>query len=139
MSPVQWSDKIETKITVIDYEHRVLIDLLNQVEAIASAGAATHESKLAIFQELGDYVRTHFFMEEEMMKAFQYPGYAAHLQQHDEFREKVGQLQKDLMQGDMEIMGFVSNFLSRWLVNHIQKVDQELAKFLIEKKNAGFY
>jgi hemerythrin len=139
MAPVQWSDKIETKITVIDYEHRVLIDLLNQVEVLSQSDAVTHESKLAVFQELSDYVKTHFFMEEEMMRAFGYPGYAAHLAQHDEFRAKVLQLQNDLLQGDMAIMGFVSNFLNRWLVNHILKVDQELATFLIERKNAGQY
>lgn len=59
------------------------------------------------------------------MQGKQYPGFAAHKVQHDQFAKKVTDWQKDYQDGKINLTIEVSQFLKDWLVNHIEGVDKK--------------
>jgi hemerythrin len=138
MAPLEWSDQIATHIGVIDYEHKQLVALFNEVEALGGT-RATQEDKMSVLRSLRIYANKHFLVEEELMLAHAYPKYEAHRLEHEEFRSKIEQVEADLKKSDMDIMVLVATYLGRWIVNHIQKVDKHLADYLIHEKTQGTY
>jgi len=63
---IQWSDQFSVNIQEIDEQHKVLVDLLNQLHnAIREHhGRATSRE---ILNRLAEYTRTHFLLEESLM------------------------------------------------------------------------
>ncbi len=58
MSPLVWSEQIATHVTVIDYEHKQLVALLNQVEALQGK-QSTQDAKVEVVQALVEYANKH--------------------------------------------------------------------------------
>jgi len=110
----------------IDQDHQKLVDLVNQLHTAMAAG---HGKDVLgkILAELIRYTREHFKREEEHMQRIAYPGYAAHKQEHDTLIREVVELQNKFNAGNGMLSVQVSTFLRNWLVNHIMKVDKDLA------------
>ena len=59
----QWSDSFNVDIQEVDEQHKVLVDLLNQLHrAIVERHGKTTSQE--ILNQLADYTRTHFLLEE---------------------------------------------------------------------------
>lgn len=112
-------------VRVIDAEHRQLVGFLNE---LITAGPGADLPRLV--EGLAEYVRVHFTVEEELMVAHGYPGYAAHKTQHDEFTARVGSLRDSLNEAGADLGPTIRLFLARWLVNHIDRTDRDLATYL---------
>jgi len=124
-------------VRVIDAEHRQLIGFLNE---LITAGPGADLPRLV--EGLADYVRVHFTVEEELMVAHGFPGYAAHKAQHEEFAARVRSLRETIAEPGSELgptirpfpgseLGPTTRlFLARWLVNHIDRTDRELTIYL---------
>ena len=70
---IEWSDEFSVGIQEIDEQHKVLVGLLNQLhQAIREHhGRATSRE---ILGRLAEYTRTHFLLEESLMRLTHYPG-----------------------------------------------------------------
>lgn len=79
----------------IDGQHKTLVSLINQLH---TAIRERHGSKASreILDQLADYTRTHFLLEESLMRVSKYPGYAAHHAQHEDLIKQVTALQEKL-------------------------------------------
>lgn len=110
----------------IDQDHQKLVDLINQLHAAMAQGQGK-DMLGKILAELVKYTREHFKREEEHMQRISYPGYAAHKQEHDKLIKEVVDLQNKFSAGNGMMSVQVSTFLRNWLVNHIMKVDKDLA------------
>ncbi len=71
---VEWSDTLSIGIPEIDDQHRVLIDLLNQLHAAIREQRGRAECG-EILERLIEYTRVHFATEESVMSVFRYPGW----------------------------------------------------------------
>lgn len=111
-------------LRVIDYEHGRLFALLRRLDD-------PRADARWVVEELADYAEKHFLVEEELMNAYEYPHAAEHKVAHDLFRSRVGQMIGDLGETG-EVLKTVRVFLAGWLVNHIDKVDRQLAKWIHE-------
>lgn len=112
------------QIRVIDHEHGRLFDLLGRLNE------KTLDARW-ILASLVDYADKHFLVEEEFMRAYDYPDLESHKAAHDVFRARVQQLMTDLgISGD--VSKTVRVFLESWLVNHIDKLDRKLAQWIHE-------
>lgn len=112
-------------VRLIDYEHGRLFALLRRLEDV-------RVDARWVVTELVDYADKHFFVEEELMRAYDYPAYGEHKQAHDAFRSRIGQLMLELRDAG-EVLDTIRVFLGSWLVNHIDKVDRELAQWILEQ------
>ena len=64
---IEWSNELSVGIEEIDAQHKVLVDLLNQThEAIQQRYTAQVTND--IIDQLGEYTRVHFAVEESLMR-----------------------------------------------------------------------
>jgi len=132
MSYIDFDDTLRVGNRLIDQEHEMLIEYINllqrAVENNASSGIVEQ-----VVNGMVDYTKTHFFVEEEMMKAYDYPDAQQHLDAHERFRNQVNDLVKTIENGEEVDLVGVLEFLKEWLTGHILKIDAKLAEFLKEK------
>ena len=132
MTFIQFDDSLKVDNKLIDQEHATLIEYINLLQK-----AVENDTSVKIvgqvLEGLTEYTKTHFFVEEELMQAFEYPGKGKHLSAHEGFRGKLAELIKNYNNGDAQITGSVLDFLKEWLTEHILKIDRQLSDFLADK------
>ena len=128
-----WSDSYTVGIQEVDEQHQVLVSLLNQlhVAIIEHHGKATSRE---ILDRLAEYTRTHFLLEESLMRLTHYPGFDIHKQQHEELIKQVQDLQHKLDEEKVAITFELLHFLKNWLAQHINESDK---RFGAHFKEAG--
>ncbi|MDA3903465.1 MAG: bacteriohemerythrin [Desulfuromusa sp.] len=120
----QWKDEYNTGVTLMDQQHRRLVDLINQLfQCMKDGGDRMLLGE--VVDELVSYTVTHFRAEEEMMRKHKYPDFAAHQQIHKNFVEKVGAYAEKLKSGERLPPADIYNFLKDWLISHIEKQDRD--------------
>jgi len=133
--PIEWSDTFAVGIAEIDRQHRALIDQFNELMGAmqASKGKLAIEKMLAF---LGDYVVMHFQTEEALMLQHGYPGYEGHRTQHRGFVKTLEGLKAEFERtGPTSMLAIAVNAkVGGWLVRHVLNADQELGRFLRERK-----
>lgn len=120
---IEWSDEFSVGIQEIDEQHKVLVGLLNQLhKAIREHhGRATSRE---ILGRLAEYTRTHFLLEESLMRLTHYPGLEIHKQQHQDLMHQVEALQHKVDTENVAISFELLHFLRNWLVQHINDSDK---------------
>lgn len=137
MAFIEWNDRLATHIKVVDEEHKFLIENLNVLYEVSTdrTSATEERDKLAkaVLENLGYYIHTHFVVEEELMRVFQYPGIDAHKAEHKGFTDKITYLSGVIAEGGMDISIALLTFLKDWLSTHIMETDAKMGKFLTER------
>ena len=134
MEKLVWNETLSVGIALIDEQHKTWIDRFNALaEAIAEHGAQRQIAMTLGF--LIDYTHFHFATEEKQMTAHSYPGFAEHLQKHEELRVTLADLVRDFEEdGPTQILAdAVNTFLGNWLIKHIQQIYQKFGAFVKEK------
>jgi hemerythrin-like metal-binding protein len=128
---IQWSNELETGIEEIDNHHKEMLRRFNdfQTACYLEKGLDKLSDQLAF---LGDYVKCHLAMEEQLQIDHNYPGYLKHKEEHDgfirDFREFENQLN---IKGTTSNLLILTNFkLVIWLAQHFNWMDKDLATFL---------
>ena len=121
---VEWEDKYSVGISIIDDEHKQLIDILNEV-IIARDHKDNQEEIRKILKEMIGYALTHFQTEENCMIKFNYPEYQDHKEEHHGFFTKTIAYIDKMIEGDSQIANDLLEYLKQWLVNHIQGTDKK--------------
>ncbi len=122
---IEWNDKLSVGIQEIDEQHKRLVELANRlnVALLSKTGDDEASEVLDVLDKLIEYTRTHFVVEESLMRILGYPDYEEHKQHHEALVLKVlafrKRLQEDHRIGRVELMEFMRD----WLVNHIMKED----------------
>jgi len=132
MSFIEFDDSLKVGNKLIDKEHEMLIDYMNLLERAVSNDASEGIIEQVV-HGLVDYTKTHFFVEEELMKVYEYPDIDAHLKAHAGFIDETNKLVNQLKQGEAIDLNAVMDFLKQWLTAHILKVDAKLSAFLKDK------
>jgi hemerythrin-like metal-binding protein len=123
MAYLNWSADYETGIDLIDQDHKVLVELLNQ----AYDCIGTHEETVtlgSVLNALIDYTEYHFAREERLMEAAGYPDVAPHRALHRDLTGRArGIRERYTADPDSVAAREVMEFLRDWLINHILKQD----------------
>jgi len=130
-----WNARYETGLDVVDYQHRRLVELLNQLGELYSR-EDTPEELLRVFDELAAYTVYHFQTEEKLMAEMDISvGHAApHRAAHADFIRQVGEARGLVEQNPVQAMSKLLTFLSRWLVDHILGVDRRFVAEVLALK-----
>jgi len=126
---VEWSDDLSVGIPLYDGQHKVLIQLINQLYKNMEQGQGT-QVIAKVLQELIDYTDYHFSSEERAFEAFGYPHREEHRRQHQDLLKKARELYNDMVSGREVLSNEVLDFLQDWIMNHILKVDAQYSEFL---------
>jgi hemerythrin len=126
---IKWTPELSVGVTLLDAEHRKLVEMVNTLNQLILSGNKTSvvDSTLA---GLLEYTKIHFRNEEDLMKKYGYPLYEKHKKEHDELtsavKEFIERLQVSVEANfSLELLAF----LREWLVNHIKGSDMKYKAF----------
>lgn len=113
----------------IDLEHRVQVGLVDAIaEAVEQGRGETFVSGLV--EKLHDFTNTHFLSEQLLMRLHSFPGYEAHVREHDRLIEQLGELRRKIESGETAPTLETLATLRRWLLGHIRTDDVVLGEYL---------
>lgn len=119
---LEWNDGMSVGVEDLDNDHRVLIDLINQLAA--AEGRQDRINLEAVLDELVDYTVFHFEKEEQYMERAGYPALPGHKRTHAILTEQVLAIRRRVVEAEQPGLGDeVLDFLSRWLREHILQAD----------------
>ena len=120
---LNWDDSLDTGVTRMNDEHKVLIDLMNHLYDLNEVGSAKPTLQKAI-QSLVDYTVKHFEDEENYMESIGFSGLKTHKIIHKQLLDKVTDFQRRFSDGHDTILGNeFFDFLRNWLIAHIKGID----------------
>lgn len=128
---MMWNDNLKIGVPLIDSEHRELCDRIDKLFAACSQGRGKEEL-VSTVEFLESYTKKHFGDEEKLQRASAYPKVKEHKELHDFFTGKIADLKREIAENGASIatVSKANYFLMDWLLNHIQKVDSELAQYI---------
>lgn len=119
---VAWNASYSVHVRQCDEHHKYLFVLLQVLEGIAGKTESVSTVNM-VLDELRDYCHYHFEAEEDLMQKARYPELAAHRDAHRAFVARIAQFTDDQAISPQESAAIVQ-FLKKWIVDHIQKMDK---------------
>ena len=129
---LEWKKSYSVKIRKIDQQHRKVLKIINRLYA-TQTNQLQRSDMQQLFDELREFIQTHFHDEEELMLKHNYPGYAEQKKEHDAFIDLVCEYQKNLLKNRQEVTINLFNSLWDWFANHIVRLDQQYVPYLRSK------
>ena len=134
MALFDWNNSYKVGVDIIDEQHQVLVNYLNELFEAMKVGKGFDVME-KILNGLVDYTVMHFGTEEELMDETGYPSIKDHLHAHRSLVKNVRQFQDDFKSRKKTLSMDVLNFLKDWLKNHILITDKKLGKYIKETKS----
>lgn len=127
--PTAWDHRLETGVSTIDLQHKVLFDLLLRTRESSARGSTVDVDQL--LKQLRAYADYHFRHEEDWIRRHTPVGAdgAAHTRLHASFLTQLEQLEQRWQHGLLDLQP-VLLFLSRWLIDHIVRQDVPTIRLL---------
>lgn len=119
--PYIWGPEFEVGISLVDQQHKVLIDITNELGEAVFEGRAKHIISDIIFK-LIEYTKTHFSAEEVMLEAISFSDISAHKKQHEYFINYMVEFRQGVLTGEKNGAD-LHDFLGKWLITHILQRD----------------
>ena len=126
-----WRESLKIGVPLIDSEHKELCDRIDHLFTACNQGKGKEEI-VKTLDFLESYTIKHFSDEEKLQRSSKYPKVAEHKELHEFFKKKIADLKKDITEhgASVSVVSQTNYFLMDWLLNHIQKVDTELANYI---------
>ena len=129
-----WKEEYSVGVETLDLDHKKLLNLLNQFNT-AYNYAMSEEYELEALKDLTAYTKYHFTREEKMMADSGYPDLEAHKKQHQIMIDEINKVEEKYQEMGHDAFEEVSEFLTDWLINHINGTDKQYSEHL---NNNGF-
>lgn len=129
---IAWRSEYQMGIAEFDAQHSELISL---IEALHDAFMSGNEHTAALLHKLENDIRRHFEHEEQLMSEHRYPFAADHIAQHHSYMNSFTKLSNEIAThaGDPWYTGFrIKLTLAEWMLNHSNRDDRHLGRFLID-------
>lgn len=123
MPLLDWKDEFKTGISYIDYEHRRLVELINQT--CESLDRPQPEARVAeCLGDLYSQICGHFALEEQLMRDRKYGLYDEHKADHERLLEELRYMMDAFEAGACETCGqSLEGCLTAWFHKHFQTMD----------------
>lgn len=126
-----WQKDYEIGNRFVDSEHKILVDLANEIIDTNFESVMDFKKK---YLELMEYTSFHFANEERMMREMHYIGLQDQQRQHEEI---VFQM-KNLLTESKSLESLHSHLtvlLRKWVIHHIETEDRKLREPYARWKN----
>ncbi len=126
---IVWKDEYEVGHPELDAHHRHLIEVINTLYEIATAGASEKQIDETM-REMDAYAKLHFRTEEEVLTAVGYPHLRHHQGAHEAYVRKLDELKHSFFLPSGSLSQEILQFLKNWWLNHILRMDKEYAGYV---------
>ncbi|WLT30065.1 bacteriohemerythrin [Geothrix sp. PMB-07] len=123
-----WSHQFETGIELIDAQHQMLFDSLNQLDAAVLDGSSARKVEEGLAVIARQSIR-HFQSEETFMKELEYPARIRHSEEHHQLILQVRTIQYLQAKGE-PVTAEVTEFLTDWFDHHIKEADMDYVRYV---------
>ncbi|MFV8782538.1 bacteriohemerythrin [Microbulbifer sp. SA54] len=134
MAKMLWDTSLNTGISIIDEQHRGIVDYINKLDEAAQAN--DRDKVTQVLMGLINYTASHFAFEESLLEQNKYPLLDAHKAVHASFVKRI-QKYFDAHKAGQNIAKTLSGELQIWLANHIKNEDGDYVKSVNIKTPSG--
>jgi hemerythrin len=136
-SAMEWDNDFSIGIESLDEQHKTLLQMANDLVTSAECCDRSQGVYLQIImRKLIVFVRNHLYTEEMLMKTTGYPSLSEHREKHEEFLNKILNLNKIKMGVDNE-PDKLASLLHDWALSHIATMDNQFGKFFMQREITG--
>ena len=133
MEPIQWSEKFSVGVEELDQQHQQLVKMLNRLIAKRETIDTHSETISDMLLAMTHYAQKHFKTEENLMKAYGYPGLEEQKQEHRAYRKKAVDFSTATILGIEAVPEILLAYLFDWWTHHILDEDMKYKQFFKEK------
>ncbi len=127
----EMKEEYYTGIKEIDDEHKTLFEIAEEAYELRNNEfiADKYDNVRHLLHRLKDYTLMHFDHEEAYMERINYKRMFTQKVQHDEFREKLEELDLENIDENLDdTIDEILVFLTDWLIEHILENDKLIAE-----------
>ena len=128
MAYFEWADDMVIDGGPIDADHRMLVDLVNELHTATREGQG-RAVVASILHRVITSTQDHLRNEEHLMAQMGFPDLDNHKIGHNHFMDQLWDLEKKLQAGSITVAAQLSAVLRDWLSLHIRRNDKELLRF----------
>lgn len=132
MDLIIWNDSLITGLTIIDAQHKTLVNKVNKLHSCIHDNNSCSSLSI-LLDELLEYTFYHFETEEEFFDKYNYLDKEAHLKEHNDFRAYINSFLNVKDKDNIFEATSLLSYLSQWIIHHIKEVDMKYVSFLREK------
>jgi hemerythrin-like metal-binding protein len=135
MLHINWAPDLETGNTMLDADHKMVIDKINKLAVITNMGQSHNTTFLHEYDNLVQRIQMHFALENSMLNRHLYDDtiltrhVVKHIQAHSELVANLNSALYMLQNQDFEIANVPSMLYSSY-IGHVRQLDRELAYLL---------
>jgi len=129
MSLIEWQDEYAIGIPSVDFEHRELIQLINETYACLQNA----DSETIVLESLGEIyakISAHFALEEKIMRERDYDQYQDHKDDHERLLDDSRDIMDSYEDGSYFDQDSFGQRLRDWFGAHFKSKDARLHKYL---------
>lgn len=131
---IVWSDDFLIGIEELDFEHRRLIEDINELHLELLLGVDIDQIEDTLSRILSR-MQAHFALEERVMLSHKYPYYSEHKREHerllDDYTELMAKFGKEQRLSKRES---IESILRNWIVDHILTSDKKMSLMVAGNK-----
>jgi hemerythrin len=133
-----WDPALETGVSEIDEQHRLLFRKADAVLEAVAAGQGALEVKRTL-QFLADYAALHFETEERYMRAAGFPDADAHADIHQRMIRRLTEVASEFHArgASPSLVADVEALVRGWLTMHIAEKDRAVADWMKQARAPG--
>lgn len=137
--PIKWDSRLSVGNHHIDIEHKLIISLINALEAVLRHPDEKDSLKFFIDQ-LYEFAGDHFRLEEKLQVKFLFPHYEENKKGHQHLMAELDVIKKIIYQfvenpnttpeEAKQTSAKVNHLMRNWFVDHIVKSDMKMKGFM---------
>lgn len=121
---IVWTEEMSVGVKEIDEQHKFFVSLISNLYN------AIYENKVKdelekIMNSLVGFADLHFATEEKYFDKFNYEFSEDHKQRHKDLTKKTLDFYKEFEAGNSDIAMRLADFLTDWLVEHLEVADKK--------------
>jgi len=130
---IEWQDNFSIGIASVDFEHRQMIDLINDLHGKLTAEASKDEIR-RFLGEIDAKIAAHFALEEKEMRNLRYDQFEDHKADHEQLLDEIRDI-ADAFEADayMDFSEVLAAQLRGWFTEHFSSKDARLHRFLADR------
>ena len=125
MTLLAWKEEYALGIADVDFEHRQMIDVINELhDGLRKRPDADEVAEL--LNEISVLIGAHFALEERTMRMMRYSEYTAHKADHERLLEEILDIAEGFTADPGAEMDVLAERLSAWFTDHFRTFDARL-------------
>lgn len=125
MALIEWKDSYSVGVADVDYEHREMIDLINDLHERLSSQSGELDTS-AFLGKIFQAISAHFALEERFMQEKGYDQFSQHKNAHEQLLDEIREIMDNYEAAPDDSSTELSRRLDLWFTEHFKTHDARL-------------